>query len=53
MTCPLTSSNSGQDQMRIVKQRLLELVPDLHVFLDVDGAALSPSPRLPPLHPRR
>jgi len=27
---------SGQDQMRIIKQRLLELVPDLTVFLDVD-----------------
>ena len=28
---------TGQDQMRIVKQRLLEMIPDLHVFLDVDG----------------
>ena len=28
---------SGQDQMRVVKQRLLELIPELHVFLDVDG----------------
>ena len=27
---------TGQDQMRIVKQRLLELVPALAVFLDVD-----------------
>jgi len=27
---------TGQDQMRIVKQRLLEMIPDLHVFLDVD-----------------
>lgn len=28
---------TGQDQMRIVKQRLLEMVPELEVFLDVDG----------------
>jgi len=27
---------TGQDQMRIVKQRLLEMIPDLSVFLDVD-----------------
>ena len=27
---------TGQDQMRVVKQRLLELLPDLNVFLDVD-----------------
>jgi len=27
---------TGQDQMRIVKQRLLEMVPHLSVFLDVD-----------------
>jgi len=27
---------TGQDQMRIVKQRLLEMIPDLQVFLDVD-----------------
>lgn len=27
---------SGQDQMRIVKQRLLEMIPNLRVFLDVD-----------------
>ena len=29
---------TGQDQMRIVKQRLLEMMPDMagHVFLDVD-----------------
>jgi len=27
---------TGQDQMRIVKQRLLEMIQDLHVFLDVD-----------------
>jgi len=28
--------DTGQDQMRIVKQRLLEMIPDLTVFLDVD-----------------
>ena len=27
---------TGQDQMRIVKQRLVEMIPDLVVFLDVD-----------------
>ena len=27
---------TGQDQMRIVKQRLLEMLPELSVFLDVD-----------------
>ena len=27
---------NGQDQMRVVKQRLLEMMPDLRVFLDVD-----------------
>ena len=27
---------TGQDQMRVVKQRLKEMVPDLEVFLDVD-----------------
>ena len=27
---------TGQDQMRIVKQRLLEMIPALVVFLDVD-----------------
>ena len=27
---------TGQDQMRIVKQRLLEMVPDFSIFLDVD-----------------
>ena len=27
---------TGQDQMRIVKQRLLEMMPDLSVFLDID-----------------
>ena len=30
---------SGQDQMRIVKQRLLEMLPDAKVFLDVDDLA--------------
>jgi len=27
---------SGQDQMRVVKTRLLEMMPDAKVFLDVD-----------------
>ena len=27
---------TGQDQMRIVKQRLLEMLPNLSIFLDVD-----------------
>lgn len=27
---------TGQDQMRIIKQRLLEMMPDLKCFLDVD-----------------
>ena len=27
---------TGQDQMRIIKQRLLEMIPELRVFLDVD-----------------
>ena len=27
---------SGQDQMRVVKQRLLEMMPEVKVFLDVD-----------------
>jgi len=31
---------SGQDQMRIVKQRLGELLPGIRVFLDVDEADL-------------
>ena len=26
--------------MRIVKQRLLEMIPDLSVFLDVDGVLM-------------
>jgi len=30
---------TGQDQMRVVKQRLLEMVPDMRVFLDVDDLA--------------
>ena len=29
----------GQDQMRIVKQRLLEMVPDARVFLECVTAA--------------
>jgi len=28
--------HTGQDQMRVVKQRLLELLPDVKIFLDVD-----------------
>lgn len=28
--------STGQDQMRVVKQRLLEMVPNLRIFLDVD-----------------
>ena len=28
--------STGQDHMRIVKQRLLEMLPDIRVFLDVD-----------------
>ena len=28
---------SGQDQVRVIKSRLLLLVPDLKVFLDVDS----------------
>ena len=27
----------GQDQMRIIKQRLMEMIPGLSIFLDVDG----------------
>ena len=27
---------TGQDQMRIVKQRLVEMLPDIRCFLDVD-----------------
>ena len=29
---------TGQDQMRVVKQRLLDILPMVHVFLDVDDA---------------
>ena len=36
----------GQDQMRIVKQRLLEMLPDAKVFLDVrDPQSNSPQLR--------
>lgn len=38
--------------MRIIKQRLLELIPDLRVFLDVDGTAARVQrgpPHLPPI----
>ena len=30
---------TGQDQMRVVKQRLLEMLPDASIFLDVDDLA--------------
>ena len=48
---------TGQDQMRIIKQRLLEMVPELSVFLDVDvrshraARRSAPCPRVhaPPL----
>ena len=46
---------TGQDQMRIVKQRLLEMIPDLAVFLDVDGmrwpAYGSAASSVPAMHP--
>ena len=36
--CATAVWSTGQDQMRIVKQRLLEMMPQhLSVFLDVDG----------------
>ena len=36
------SWGTGQDQMRIVRQRLLEMMPGLSVFLDVSGARWKP-----------
>ena len=30
----------GQDQMRIIKQRLMEMIPGLSIFLDVDGQSV-------------
>ena len=32
---------TGQDPVRIIKQRLLEMIPELRVFLDVDGESLT------------
>ena len=35
---------TGQDQMRIIKQRLVEMLPEARVFLDVDDLKeVSPS----------
>jgi hypothetical protein len=34
---------SGQDQMRVVKQRLLEMLPDAKIFLGMHGALEPPS----------
>lgn len=39
---------TGQDQMRIIKQRLLEMVPELSVFLDVDVRSHRPAYRSAP-----
>ena len=36
--------STGQDQMRVVKQRLLEMMPDLSVFLDVDDLLVCSHP---------
>ena len=33
----IVGAGTGQDQMRIVKQRMIDMVPDVCVFLDVDG----------------
>ena len=38
---------TGQDQMRIIKHRLVEMIPDLRVFLDVDGEISGSSPPMP------
>ena len=35
---------TGQDQMRIVKQRLVEMLPDASVFLDVDDLKEAEAP---------
>lgn len=43
--------SSGQDQMRIVKQRLVEMLPELVVFLDVDGESKHASVTAPPPFP--
>ena len=34
---------TGQDQMRIVRQRLLEMLPDISVFLDAREARSKPA----------
>ena len=46
LTTPLLSP--GQDQMRVIKQRLLEMVPDLRVFLDVDDLQGALRPHIEP-----
>ena len=35
MLCDVQTWLQGQDQMRVIKQRLMEMLPDLSVFLDV------------------
>ena len=40
--CPMLHHSvwgTGQDQMRVVKERLVQLLPELKVFLDVRGWA--------------
>jgi len=40
---------TGQDQMRIVKQRMLEMVPGLSIFLDVvSDSTQTSNPELQP-----
>ena len=39
LTLLLDDCSMGQDQMRIVKQRLVEMLPFIRVFLDVDECA--------------
>ena len=34
------AGRTGQDQMRIVKQRLKEMMADMEVFLDVDECGI-------------
>ena len=41
------SWSSGQDQMRVVKQRLIEMMPDIVVFLDVDDLKVPPPATIP------
>ena len=36
-SCVTVGAGTGQDQMRVVKQRMIEMLPDVCVFLDVDG----------------